>query len=443
MNVDFSRLSGKIKPMNAVNNGPTRGGVRGETPFFTNYKSAKIPYARLHDSAFFTGYGGDMSVDVHRIFRNFDADENNPDSYIFKPTDDYLSNIDAAGTKIFYRLGAAIEHYFKFGTVPPKDYLKWARICEHIILHYTEGWANGFKYDIEYWEIWNEPDCLNADGSNPCWQGTLEEFCEFYSVVSKYLKSKFPHLKIGGPAVCTIWRDGFTDMFLQKVKDSGAVLDFFSYHVYGATVENMKETIDKANSVLERNGFLGVETILNEWNYNDGWLDEKYTESLKTIKNLKGSSFLTGVMCVGQSSNVDMLMYYDARPSGFNGFNMESEKPLKSYYSIKAFSEIADLENNVPIQTELSNVYAVASTDGKQGAVLLTYFDNEKKQGEKRIKIDFNSAKFGDKVKVEYYLIDEANDLTLTREEIFSGERFSSYLNVELYSTYLIKIKPE
>ena len=46
----------------------------------------------------------------------------------------------------------------------PKDFKKWAVICEHIIRHYTEGWADGFFYDMPYWEIWNEPD-LDSDSA--------------------------------------------------------------------------------------------------------------------------------------------------------------------------------------------------------------------------------------------------------------------------------------
>ena len=48
--------------------------------------------------------------------------------------------IEAAGTKVFYRLSHRIEHEVKkYGTLPPKDFKKWAVICEHIIRHYTEG----------------------------------------------------------------------------------------------------------------------------------------------------------------------------------------------------------------------------------------------------------------------------------------------------------------
>ena len=133
--------------MNSVNNGPVSS-VRAFSNF-NDYKAARIPYARNHDASFYSGFGGEFSVDVHRIFRDFSRDVNDPDAYSFKSTDDYVKTTYEAGTKVFYRLGAAIEHYEKRGTYPPADFFKWAQICEHIIRHYTEGWANGFTYDME------------------------------------------------------------------------------------------------------------------------------------------------------------------------------------------------------------------------------------------------------------------------------------------------------
>ena len=100
LSIDFSKVNGKIKPMNATNNGPCGGGVRGETPFIKNFRQANIPYARLHDSAHYQPYGGEWAVDVHRIFRNFDADENNPENYVFGPTDNYIKAIKQSGCDI-------------------------------------------------------------------------------------------------------------------------------------------------------------------------------------------------------------------------------------------------------------------------------------------------------------------------------------------------------
>ena len=72
IHIDFSAHAGKIKPMNAVNNGPTGMSERG-TSNFLDYKALEIPYARNHDASFYYGYGGEHTVDVHRIFKNFDA----------------------------------------------------------------------------------------------------------------------------------------------------------------------------------------------------------------------------------------------------------------------------------------------------------------------------------------------------------------------------------
>ena len=73
---------------------------------------------------------------------------------------------------------------------PPKDFGKWARICEHIIRHYNEGWANGFHFGIVYWEIWNEPD-NGLPGENQMWTGTDEEYFALYDVTAKHLKKCF------------------------------------------------------------------------------------------------------------------------------------------------------------------------------------------------------------------------------------------------------------
>ena len=77
--VNFANTAGPIKPMHSVNNGPAGAKVRG-TSNFDAYAAAGIPFARNHDASFYSGYGGEHTVDVHRIFRNFDADENDPAS---------------------------------------------------------------------------------------------------------------------------------------------------------------------------------------------------------------------------------------------------------------------------------------------------------------------------------------------------------------------------
>ena len=168
--IDQSKI---IKPMKAMHGGgqPPLGG-KNMVGYFHYMTEAGIPFSRLHDVG--GPFGGGRFVDIPNIFRNFDADENDPASYDFAFTDHLITSLIEAGVEPYYRLGITIENqaYIKpYHTFPPKDFYKWARICEHIIRHYTEGWANGFKYNIRYWEIWNEPEVQDQ----MMWCGTNEE----------------------------------------------------------------------------------------------------------------------------------------------------------------------------------------------------------------------------------------------------------------------------
>ena len=443
LKINFNKKQGKIKPLNAVNNGPA-GEKERNTGNFESYKAARFSYARLHDSAHCYQYGGEFSVDVHRIFRNFDADVDDESAYIFAPTDEYLKNIKDAGTEIFYRLGASLEHGYKFGTFPPKDYLKWAQICEHIIRHYNEGWANGFHFNIEYWEIWNEADCKNPDGSNPCWQGTQEEFVDFYCVTSTYLKSKFPHLKIGGPSVAWIGT-GLMGALLPEIKTRGAALDFFSFHKYASLISWIEDDVLRVRKALDDNGFFDTEIILNEWNYVKEWGGSVWEYSLDVEKKLKGASFALSVMCISQALPVDMLMYYDARPHGMNGlFSSDvSLSPLKTYQVYNAFADLRELGESVAIELESEDLYAVAATGGNESAVLLTFYNDDIENGEKNVCIEVSGANSSGCVRAEFYLLDENNDMELVKEEFFTSDRFHIRLKIRSYESYMIKFKQE
>ena len=226
--VDFSKITGRIKPMHAVNNGPVYSprGVGNMEAF----AEAGIPCCRNHDASFAVLYGGSHAHDVLNIFPDFDADENDPANYDFVLTDKTVREIYECGSTMMYRLGSKIEHEIKkYQTLPPKDYRKYARICEHIIRHYCYGWADGMEMPILYWEIWNEPDAKNR----VCWGGTHEEFLEFYEVMAKHLKGCFPELKIGGPAYTGAHdRRHYIAEFVQYAKEHQVPLDFFSWHGY-------------------------------------------------------------------------------------------------------------------------------------------------------------------------------------------------------------------
>ena len=441
VHIDFTTKTGKVKPMHAVNNGPAGSAVR-KTGNGEAFAAAGIPYARNHDAAFSTAYGGEDTVDVHRIFRNFAADENDPASYDFRATDGYVQSTEECGTHVFYRLGASIEHGIKHGTFPPADYLKWARIAEHIIRHYNEGWANGFHYGIEYWEIWNEPDCRNADGSNPCWQGTEEEFVDFFCTVLPYLKNAFPHLKIGGPAFAWGWGEGrLPHKLLAAMQERGLTMDFYSFHCYAHDPEQIRINTEQVDLLLEKYGFAGVETNLNEWNYNCGWMGEDFIRGIDTIKGIKGASYTTACMCVGQASTLDMLMYYDARPCAYNGlFDTDTNRILKGYYPFKMFNSLYRLGTAVKIGDLPKGIYAAAATNGKTHGLLLTRFDDAAEPGSAAEPVTVALGLLPDKqYRVRKYLLDAESSMKESEEALAPDGRLT--VSCPMYTVLYLEIE--
>ena len=416
---DLSKKGGKFKILNATNGGPRhkRHAADQYITNFAEYKAARIPYSRNHDSAMHSIYGGPYSHDITCIFPNFDADPYSPDSYDFACTDEAIFTCLDAGTETFFRLGQTIEHQIKkHGTIPPKDFNKWAVICEHIIRHYNEGWADGFNLNIEYWEIWNEPDLDPDDSTNKrTWGGTRAQFFDMYEIAAKHLKDCFPNLKIGGPALA--WDEEYANEFLRNMSERNVPIDFFSWHIYCTEPTDMMEKAKRIKALLKKYNYNNAESILNEWNYIKGWTNE-YVYSLEVIHGLKGAAFVMSCICEAQKSDaIDMLMYYDTRPSAFNGaFDFYTAKPLKGYYPFYWYGMFYDMEYEIPAENSVENVYTLCGVD-ENGKVLsiVTYYTDDDNAADKTVKLDF-----GKSGKYEIYLLDEdhTNDLVSTTADL-------------------------
>ena len=430
LSFNLQATGNKFKILNATNGGPVH--KRGPSLYISNfadYKAARIPYSRNHDSAMCSIYGGPYSHDVSSIFPNFDADPYDPESYDFACTDESIQICLEAGTETFFRLGQSIEHQIKkHHILPPKDYKKWAVICEQIIRHYNEGWANGFRLNIQYWEIWNEPD-LDSDTS-PTWGGTPEQFYDFYETAAKHLKSTFPHLKIGGPALCCspVWADSF----LCEMQKRNVPIDFFSFHIYCSDPPRMLRRSDRLKDILIKYNYGSVEKILNEWNYVKDW-QEHLVYSKQSMVGIKGAAFTLSCMCAAQQSDaIDMLMYYDTRPSTWNGvFDFLSQKPLKGYYPLYWYGMFYDLQKEIPAENSIEDVYSLCGVDenGKALAVV-TYFIDDDTAGDKTVKLDF-----GRPGNYEIYLLDDehTNELVATTDDLtFTLKNYTCILIKEI-----------
>ncbi len=407
--VDLTNKYGKFKMLNATNGGPIykRHATDQWRTNITEYKDARIPFSRNHDSNAIAAYGGPYAHDISAIFPNFAADENDADNYDFACTDESILCTLEAGTKTFFRLGQTIEHQIKkHNTLPPKDFGKWARICEHIIRHYTEGWANGYTLDMPYWEIWNEPDLDNDDSPNKRnWGGTKAEFFDFYETVAKYLKSRFPHLKIGGPALA--YKEDWAKDFLCEMQKRNVPIDFFSWHIYSTDPGIVTKKADTLRAYLDRYGYEKTESILNEWNYVRGWTND-FVYSIETIHGMKGAAYVASVMSLAQiSASIDMLMYYDTRPSVFNGvFDFYTYRPLKTYWCFKWYGEMYELAHELRAAELPKDVYLLCGVDedDKITAIITHYSERDDKENAK-VTLDF-----GKDCEFDVFLLDNDHD---------------------------------
>ena len=439
VSIRFDEKKGPIGPINAVNNGPVpRGRHTGGN--VDSYAAAEFPYARTHDANILYNYGGPHIVDITAVFPDFSADENDPGSYDFFLTDRYLKTIREAGTKIFYRLGQSIEHWpKKYGILPPRDFNKWARIAEHLIRHYTEGWADGFTWDVEYWEIWNEPDLYPDDApidKKSTWGGTEKEFHDFYEIAAKHLKGLFPHLKIGGPGLA--WRKDWAERFLTEMKKRNVPIDFFSWHVYPKTPDYVGKLCTFFRELLDRTRYADSESILNEWNYVRDF-EENWYYSIDAEAGLKGASFAAAVLSVAAASPVDMLMYYDARPGAMNGFfePFILTRLRKTYFPYVDLAVMKRAGERVASESDDPDVYALAVSGENGSHVLLTYFNDDDSSPEKSITL---RLPLSEKKTVDCFLTDdEANEKKTMSFTAGPGEALI-LLPAKLYSVWHIVV---
>ena len=384
LTVDFSRTNGTIRPLHGVNLGPIC--YRGMVDLSAYHRELGPPLTRLHDVVW-VNYD---AVDISTIFRDFSNDPGQAGSYEFAATDDYLAGIVAVGSPILYRLGESIEHTpRKYRVHPPKDFAKWAEICCGIIRHYNEGWAGGFRHNIQYWEIWNEPENQPA-----MWTGTDDQYFQLYEVTAKTIKARWPDLKVGGPSLgYTGDFDGdrfklgsFMLRFLRHCRDRQVPLDFFSWHRYARDPSDYARRARALRQVLDEHGFNRTESHFNEWNYlpNEDWrpmmkegqgmMREQWSAEMR---GPRGAAFAAWALMSLQDAPVDMANFYTAEIQMFGMFNFNGV-PQKNFYAFKAFRALLDTPQRVwtpPCKAGQMAVCAGLDSSRSRAAILLSNFD--------------------------------------------------------------------
>ena len=247
------------------------------------------------------------------------------------------------------------------------------------------------------------------------WCGTDEEYYRLYDVTAKHLKSCFPHLKIGGYASCGFYAiapkvkvDPETNLpgtvppsdhennlmhffygFFEYIKKHGSPIDFFSWHSY-ADVSRVAVMDEWLHTELEKLGYGGLETHLNEW--------DPYAKEFGTAHH---AAEIAAMMLALQHGHADLACIYDMRTNTAPYcplFDIKTHKPIHGYYSMVAFNALYRLGTQVETAVDNDRLYAVAASDGQNHALLLSNLTGARQE------LNFEGA---DLSRAKYHVIDQ------------------------------------
>jgi hypothetical protein len=244
---------------------------------------------------------------------------------------------------IFFRIGVSFPNPNIF-PLPPYDppvnstgepfvFSRFASLSKQTLRHYNEGWDNGRYYNIEYWELWNEPGGL-------FWHGTPLQFYKMYQAVADTLKNYAPEIKLGAPGavpsttigVNTSYREGFINYCSQN----NLPLDFYSWHIYNyKNPYGLKEFADTIRSILDDNGYLHAESFITE-------INSALNSSLDTLaKSPFGAAYYLSTILTAQIAPIDKLMWY---PSCAGIINVATGDTMstRTYFAMTCFHILQD-----------------------------------------------------------------------------------------------------
>jgi xylan 1,4-beta-xylosidase len=381
--VDAAMTVGTLRSLQGVDGAPAPGGHKPENFTFggwnmrqgvdasTGYRLARIDLVRTHD-----GYGpGDIDSkfetaqapggalisanrDAFTLFPNPAADPDNPASYRFKPTDDLITSIKKVGAEVLFRVGRSEG---ADPTAPP-DFDRYAAIVKHLVLHYNRGWANGFHYNIRYWEVWNEPDLGNL-----FWKGTGQQYFELYRRIARAVKQADPHALVGAPAIAKPNDDTpYRDALMREARSTHTPLDFYSWHWYATDSNDPRDFNRIARDLrmrLDGYGLTATKSFLTEWNY--GLSDSPPTPLVR-------ASFVTSALIYMQDAPIDAATLYRAD----NLFGPDGATPDKTGQALIALGQMKSTPQRLAVAGSDEDGLAVEAGRAADGRLLRVLISN-------------------------------------------------------------------
>jgi xylan 1,4-beta-xylosidase len=353
--VNASKKAGKLKSLRGVNGSPKRPAFHREGTNYPaednsdGYRKARIDLIRTH---------GSRAWDLNTLFPDSSADAGLPQSYNFGPADEIIKSINEVGAETIFKIGEKADLPLIL-----RDIEKYAEIIRHVVLHYNKRWANGFQYNIKYWEVWNEPDLATIH-----WDGTPEQFHQVYKTAAKAVKSADPAALIGGPTLAMVneptpYREGF----LAFVRDNHIPLDFFSWHYYSVDANDPYDFVRLGRDIqelLNEYGFKNSLNILDEWNCD--------FREVQTMDPMVLAGFQVSALIYMEESDIDLAaMWFGVSPFGSLG-----SKPTKAAQGMIVTGQMAKTPEKLQITGLNTNGFAAQAGQSEDGKIVQVLISN-------------------------------------------------------------------
>lgn len=205
----------------------------------------------------------DTRDDPTSLFPDWSADPNDPASYNFAATDAWVDAVHAIGAEVLFTVASSIPK----NKLPADDVEVYGRVVEHIVRHYSQGWAGGPATPVRRYEFGDQPDFGPLH-----FAGRPEEFYAMYRAFCEAVHRVDATLIVGGPSVAfSLEADSpYREGFLRFVRENDLPLHFFSFLWF---TDGSRDPMDyryvarELRAVLDGHGFTDTELTLSYWNY--------------------------------------------------------------------------------------------------------------------------------------------------------------------------------
>ncbi|WP_022877596.1 hypothetical protein [Microbacterium sp. B19] len=257
--VDAARESA-FRPLNGVGGVPGPAEGYPEFPDMTPlWREAGVTVVRSFDWVSRL----DTRDNPTSLFPDWSADPDDPASYNFTASDQWVDAVHAIGAEVMFTVASSIPK----NKLPAEDVELYGRVVEHIVRHYSQGWAGGPAKPIRIYEFGDQPDFGPLH-----FAGQPEEFYAMYRAFCEAVFRVDATLTVGGPSLAfALEADApYREGFLEFVRENDLPLHFFSFLWF---TDGSRDPLDyryvsqQLREVLDRHGFTDTDLALSYWNY--------------------------------------------------------------------------------------------------------------------------------------------------------------------------------